>query len=183
MNYAHNKSMRELSIEQKNELEELYQSFLRDEKVIRMKDIQMHRGSSCYIHSFRVAKLCIKKASRKKKYSMDDLKNVLTAAILHDYYLYDWRKHRELRKKHGTRHPLVACANAVRDFNISKEIQDIIKSHMWPLTPRLYPKTKEAKLVNRMDNHIATREALTFRAFKRKRYEKYMAMISRLFDE
>lgn len=175
--------MRELTLEEKKELEELYQRFLHDEKILKMQDIQMHRGSSCYIHSFRVAKLCIKKAIRKKKYSMQNLKDLLTAAILHDYYLYDWRKHHELKKKHGRRHPLIACANAVRDFNISKEVQDIIKSHMWPLTPKLYPKTKEAKLVNRMDNHIATREALTFRIFKRKRHEKYMSMISHLFDE
>lgn len=175
--------MRELTKEQKAELEEIYQHYLNDEKIKRMNDIQMHRGSSCYIHSFRVAKLCVKKAARRKRYSMQNLKDLLTAAILHDYYLYDWRAHHELKKKHGRRHPLVACSNAIRDFNISKEVQDIIKSHMWPLTIHLYPKTKEAKLVNRMDNHIATREALTFRAFKRRRHEKYMKMISHLFDE
>ena len=175
--------MRELTSEQKQELEDLYQSFLHDEKVLKMKDIQMHRGSSCYIHCFRVAKLCIKKTSKKKKYSMDDLKNVLIAAILHDYYLYDWREHHELKRKHGRRHPLIACDNAVRDFHISKEVQEIIKSHMWPLTLKHYPKTKEAKLVNRMDNHIAIKEALTFRAYKKRRHEKYSKMISHLFDE
>lgn len=175
--------MRKLTSKEKNELEEVYQRFLHDENVMRMQDIQMHRGSSCYIHSFRVAKLCLLKAARYKRYTLKDLKNVLVAAILHDYYLYDWREHHELRKKHGRRHPLVACANAIRDFDIPVEVQDIIKSHMWPLTPKLYPKTKEAKLVNRMDNHIAVREALTFRAFKKRRHEKYLKMISHLFDE
>ena len=175
--------MRELTKEQKGELEELYQTFLHDEKIMRMQEIQMHRGSSCYIHSFRVAKLCVKKAARYNRYTFEDLKNVLVASILHDYYLYDWREHHELRKKHGRKHPLAACANAIRDFNIPTEVQDIIKSHMWPLTPKLYPKTKEAKLVNRMDNHIATREGLTFRAFKKRRHEKYLKMISHLFDE
>lgn len=175
--------MSHLTEQEKKELEDIYQRFLHDEKVMRMEEIQMHRGSSCYIHSFRVAKLCILKASRYKRYNMQNLKDVLVAAILHDYYLYDWREHHELKKKHGRRHPLVACENAVRDFNIPKEVQDIIKSHMWPLTPHLYPKTKEAKLVNRMDNHIATREVLTFRAFKKKRHEKYLKMISHLFDK
>jgi len=174
--------MRKLTKEQKDELEAIYQFYLNNENVKRMNEIQMHRGSSCYIHSFRVAKLCVKKAARYQRYTFEDLKNILVASILHDYYLYDWREHHELRKKHGRRHPLVACANAIRDFNIPVEVQDIIKSHMWPLTPKLYPKTKEAKLVNRMDNHIATREGLTFRAFKRKRHEKYMNMISHLFD-
>ncbi len=174
--------MRKLTDEEKKELEEIYQRFLHDEKVMRMQEIQMHRGSSCYIHSFRVAKLCVKKAARYNRYTFEDLKNVLVASILHDYYLYDWREHHELKKKHGRRHPLVACANAVRDFNIPIEVQEIIKTHMWPLTPKLYPKTKEAKLVNRMDNHIATREGLTFRAFKKRKHEKYLKMISHLFD-
>lgn len=175
--------MRKLTKEQKDELEAIYQFYLNNENVKRMNEIQMHRGSSCYIHSFRVAKLCVKKAARYQRYTFEDLKNVLVASILHDYYLYDWREHHELRKKHGRRHPLVACANAIRDFDIPVEVQDIIKSHMWPLTPKLYPKTKEAKLVNRMDNHIATREGLTFRAFKKRRHEKYLNMISHLFDE
>ena len=175
--------MRKLTKQQKEELEAIYQKFLNDKKVQRMSEIQMHRGSSCYIHSFRVAKLCLLKASRYERYTFEDLKNVLVASILHDYYLYDWREHHELKKKHGRRHPLVACANAIRDFNIPTEVQDIIKTHMWPLTPKLYPKTKEAKLVNRMDNHIAIREALTFRAFKKRRREKYLKMISHLFDE
>ena len=175
--------MRKLTKQQKEELEAIYQKFLNDKKVQRMSEIQMHRGSSCYIHSFRVAKLCLLKASRYERYTFEDLKNVLVASILHDYYLYDWREHHELKKKHGRRHPLVACANAIRDFNIPTEVQDIIKTHMWPLTPKLYPKTKEAKLVNRMDNHIAIREALTFRAFKKRRREKYLKMISHFFDE
>lgn len=175
--------MRKLTKEQKDELEAIYQFYLNNENVKRMNEIQMHRGSSCYIHSFRVAKLCVKKAARYQRYTFEDLKNVLVASILHDYYLYDWREHHELRKKHGRRHPLVACTNAIRDFDIPVEVQDIIKSHMWPLTPKLYPKTKEAKLVNRMDNHIATREGLTFRAFKKRKREKYLKMISHLFDE
>lgn len=175
--------MRKLTKQQKDELEAIYQKFLNDEKVQKMNEIQMHRGSSCYIHSFRVAKLCVKKAARYQRYTFEDLKNVLVASILHDYYLYDWREHHELKKKHGRRHPLVACENAVRDFNIPIEVQEIIKTHMWPLTPKLYPKTKEAKLVNRMDNHIAIKEGLTFRAFKKRRHDKYLKMISHLFDE
>lgn len=169
-----------LTIEEKNELEEIYQFFFNHEKIQEMKKVPMHRGSNTFFHSFKVAKLSIKRALRHKH---ANLKTILIGAILHDYYLYDWREHHELKKKHGRRHPLIACDNAVRDFHISEEVQDIIKSHMWPLTPHLYPKTKEAKLVNRMDNHIATREALTFRAFKRKRHEKYTKMISHLFDE
>ena len=44
---------------EKLELEELYQYFLNNENIKKMNDIQLHRGSSCYIHSFRVAKRAI----------------------------------------------------------------------------------------------------------------------------
>ena len=145
-----------------------------------MKDIPMHRGSNCYIHSFKVCKLVIKKAlNSKKEYNY---KNLITASILHDYYLYDWRKHHELKKSHGKRHPLIANENAKRDFQISEEISEIIKSHMWPLTPHLYPKTKEAKLVNYVDDIIATREFLVSKKHKAKKEKEYMKYISTLFN-
>ena len=38
-----------ISDEEKRELEEIYQAFLHDEKILRMKEISMHRGSNCYI--------------------------------------------------------------------------------------------------------------------------------------
>ena len=42
--------------EEKKHLEELYQKFLNDEKIKRMMQVPMHRGSNCYLHSFKVAK-------------------------------------------------------------------------------------------------------------------------------
>ena len=71
--------------EDRKNLEAIYQSFLNDEKIIKMKDIPMHRGSNCYIHSFKVAKLAVKRALRHKK---GNLYTILTASILHDYYIY-----------------------------------------------------------------------------------------------
>lgn len=167
--------------EEKQKLEELYQHYLHHYLILQMKDIPMHFGSNCYNHSFRVAKVCIHRAIRsRKKY---DLEALLVAAILHDYYLYDWREDRDIKKKHGRRHPLVAAENAKRDFNISKKIQDIIKSHMWPLTPRQFPKTREAKMLNYVDDVIATREFMTNTKHKKKNAQKYAKMIEHLFDK
>ena len=168
-----------LSEEEKRELENIYQSFLNDEHILKMKEIPMHRGSNCYIHSFKVAKLCIKKAVKKEGYN---LKALLIASILHDYYLYDWRKHRELKKKHGSRHPEVANENAKKDFHISDEVSEIILTHMWPLTPKHFPKTKEAKLVNWVDDMVATKEFFFSKAHKKKHEEEYLKYISVLFD-
>ena len=91
-----------ISEEKKQELESIYQAFLHDERIVKMKDIQMHRGSNCYIHSFKVAKLAIKRALRHKR---GDLYVILVGSILHDYYLYDWRNERDKMKSHLSSHP------------------------------------------------------------------------------
>ena len=173
--------MSELTLQEKTELENLYQGFLHNELVVKMKEIPMHRGSNCYIHSFKVCKLVIKKALKSKKEY--HYKSLIIASILHDYYLYDWRSDRSKRKKHGKRHPYIADENAKRDFSIDEEVSSIIKSHMWPINPKEFPKTKEAKLVNYVDDIIATREFFCSKRFKNKREEKYLSYISHLFDK
>lgn len=169
-----------ISVEEKASLENIYQSFLHDEKVLRMKDIPMHRGSNCYLHSFKVAKLAIKRALRHKKV---DLKVVLIASILHDYYLYDWRKDRRQLKHHGKRHPFVASNNAKEDFDVSEPVRKAIESHMWPINIKEFPKTKEARIVTLADKAVCTKESMSTSSFKKKREEKYYQYIAKLFDK
>lgn len=169
-----------ISEEQKRELEEIYQQFLHDEKILKMKEIPMHRGSNCYEHCFKVARLAVKRALRHKKVSLEV---VLLASILHDYYLYDWRKNRELLKHHGKLHPGIAAENAERDFGISPVIQKAIRSHMWPINFKDFPKTKEARILSLADKAVCTREALTSIKHKQKRREHYLKQISKLFDK
>ena len=164
----------------KQELEDIYQSFLNDERILKMKDIQMHRGSNCYIHSFKVAKLAIKRALRHKK---GNLHVILLGAILHDYYLYDWRTDKEKMKSHLRDHPYIAAENAERDFGIYEPIQRVIRSHMWPINFDEFPKTKEARIISLADKSIYLREIICSRRYKKKREEKYNAQISKLFDE
>ena len=163
----------------KKELEDIYQSFLNDEKVLRMKEIQMHRGSNCYIHSFKVAKLAIKRALRHKK---GDLYIILLGSILHDYYLYDWRIDKSKMKNHLKDHPYIAAENAEKDFGIHEPIKKVIKSHMWPINFTEFPKTKEARIISHADKTIYLREIICSRRYKKKREEKYLKQISTLFD-
>ena len=167
-----------ISEEQKKELEEIYQSLLNDEKVKRMLDIPMHRGSNCYVHSFVVAKLAMKRAIKKKNIN---LKALLYACVFHDYYLYDWRKDREKLKGHGKNHPTIAINNAKADFNLSEESANIIKSHMWPINFKLFPNTKEARLLTITDKRVATREAFISKKRKLRNREKVFKYISTLF--
>lgn len=169
-----------ISLKLKNKLEDLYQLFLKEPKILRMKDIPMHRGSNCYIHSFKVAKLAIKRALRHKK---GNLEVILIASVFHDYYLYDWRKDRGLLKHHGKRHPYIASKNAKEDFDIPEEARKVIESHMWPINISEFPKTKEARIVSLADKTICLREVMCTSSYKKKREEKYLLDIAKLFDK
>ena len=168
----------EISEERKQELEAIYQSFLNDEKILKMKEISMHRGSNCYIHSFKVARLAIKRALRHKR---GDLYIILMGSILHDYYLYDWRNERDKMKSHLSSHPYIAAQNALRDFNISEDVKKVIESHMWPVNISDFPKTKEARIISNADKAIYLKEIVCSKRFKKKREQKYLAEISSLF--
>ena len=165
--------------ERKQELEAIYQSFLNDEKILKMKDIPMHRGSNCYFHSFKVTKLAIKRALRHNK---GDLYVILLGSILHDYYLYDWRIDKSKMKNHLKDHPYIAAENAEKDFGIHEPIKKVIKSHMWPINFTEFPKTKEARIISHADKTIYLREIICSKRYKKKREEKYLKQISTLFD-
>ena len=167
-----------ISEEEKKQLEDLYQSFLHDEKILKMKDISMHRGSNCYIHSFKVAKLAIKRALRHKK---ANLYIILIGSILHDYYLYDWRIDKSKMRKHLSSHPYIAVENAERDFDIDEPIKRVIQSHMWPVNFKDFPKTKEARIISNADKTIYLKEIVCSKRYKKKKEEQYLKQISRLF--
>lgn len=163
---------------EKRELEEIYSFFFNDEKVQKMKDIPMHRGSNTFNHSFLVAKVAIKRGLRHRRVN---LKSILIASILHDYYLYDWRRDRNKLKRHGKNHPYIAAKNAKADFDVTEEVQKIIQAHMWPINFREFPRTKEARIVSLADNHVALKEAITSKRYKKRRSEIIAKNIQKLF--
>ena len=171
-----------ISEEEKVKLEEIYQSFLHNEKVKQMINIPLHRGSNCYEHCFKVAKKAIKHANRSFKKNIN-YRSLLIGAILHDYYLYDWRNEKTRKKRHGRNHPFIASKNSERDFEITDDIKRIIETHMWPINRKEYPKSKEAKIVSICDKMVSVGEVLTSIKFKAKRRKKYQAYIQKLFDK
>ena len=170
-----------LSPEQKEKLESIYQSFLNDEKILRMKEFSMHRGSNCYEHTFKVVKRAIHHVEISSKKNINP-EVVLVGAILHDYYLYDWRVDRSKLKGHAKKHVQIALENASKDFDISKEVKEVIGTHMWPVNIKNYPKSREAKIVSINDKMVALCETLTSKRYKNKHRENYLKRISRLFE-
>ena len=163
----------------KKELEDIYQSLRNDERILKMKEISMHRGSNCYIHSFKVAKIAIKRALRHK---IGNLHTILLASILHDYYLYDWRIDRSKMRHHMSSHPYTAAENAKRDFGIHEPIRKAIESHMWPVNFKNFPASKEARIISNADKTIYLKEIVCSKRYKAKREQKYLKQIEFLFD-
>lgn len=87
---------------------------------------------------------------------------VVRGALLHDFFLYDWRldgKQIKKRgfKKHGFVHARIAHQNALKYFDLNRLEEDIILKHMFPLNLRV-PKHKESWLVNIVDSWVTIRE-------------------------
>ncbi len=129
---------------------------LQNEEFLKLKDF-FHHNSSIYHHVHDVAYL----SYRISKYLKLDYRSTARGALLHDFFLYDWRNHdvpdlpRE--KFHGIEHPKIAVANAKKHFSINEIEEDIIKKHMWPLT-LVPPKYKESYVVSFADKYLSSKE-------------------------
>lgn len=106
---------------------------------------QRHHGSiTCFEHSVAVAYISIWLATVFR--INVDATSLIRGALLHDYFLYDWRKDNKSHSKHAFSHANVAYKNARKEFHLNKIERDIIIKHMYPLTPKP-PKYKESILV------------------------------------
>lgn len=114
-----------------------------------------HGTTSIYSHSVGVAYKSLVLA-RKYRIRVDEI-SMIRGALLHDYFLYDWHDTPSAHRLHGFRHPGLALSNAKRDVGVNGIEEDIIKNHMFPLTP-LPPRCKEAALVSIADKICAARE-------------------------
>jgi uncharacterized protein len=79
-------------------------------------------------------------------------------ALLHDFFLYDWRKKKHTH--HATTHAGIALMNAHRYFNLDEMEKDIILTHMWPLSDSFF-KYRESVLVSLVDKIGSTRDIFT----------------------
>lgn len=131
----------------------------------REKQFLHHRRVSCYQHSLRVADKSIRIAKRCRiRVNMSAL---VRGALLHDYFLYDWRDGRH--RLHGFRHPGRALLNASADFTLTPRERDIIIKHMFPLTLSP-PRCRESWIVTLADKICAVEELLPARFVRLRSY-------------
>ncbi len=124
-------------------------------RIERNHDFIQHGSTSLYQHCRNVAMVSLKIASFFN--ARIDESSLVRGALLHDYYLYDWHDKSARPHLHGYVHPGIALRNAMQDFELNETEQDIIKHHMFPLTP-VPPRTKEGWIVTLADKFCSLYE-------------------------
>ena len=147
-----------LKKERRERFDEIIEAYRNSPDVESMERFMQHGTTSTLGHSENVAWVSF--LVNEKLHLNADEKTLVEAAILHDFYLYDWHDGKPERSRHGFDHPDIACKNATEQFEISRKTQDAIRSHMWPLTIRRIPKSREAAILCLVDKYCAFVETI-----------------------
>ncbi len=118
----------------------------------------LHHDSSILNHAKKVSYTCYKIT---KLLGLDYV-SAARGALLHDFFLYDWRKLEGRPYEggmHGFKHPKVALKNSEKHFSINTVEKDIILRHMWPLTI-IPPRFKESIIVSLIDKYVSSQESV-----------------------
>lgn len=133
----------------------IIEDILANEKVQEMKKYRQHHKINCLDHclfvSYNAYIIC-------KKHDLDYI-STARAAMVHDLFLYDWRKRENGRKGlHAFTHPHRALEIASSFLELNDKEKDIILKHMWPVTFKI-PKYKESFIVSFVDKCFAVEES------------------------
>lgn len=138
-----------------DEFIKIIDDLLNNDTVKQMKNFRQHYETSCFDHCLIASYYCYLYG---KKFNLDYV-SCARAAMLHDLFLYDWRKKQDDRKGlHAFTHPKTAYENASKLFDLNEKEKDIILKHMWPVTIAL-PKYKESYLLTLVDKYCALNES------------------------
>ena len=118
-----------------------------------MSRYEQHGTTNRLDHSVQVAQYSYW-VSKKLKLKLDQ-KSLIRGALLHDFFLYDWRTGTDHEGAHAFTHPETALSNAIEHFEINEKEADIILNHMWPLTITKMPSCKESFLVSAIDKYCS----------------------------
>ncbi|MCD8021599.1 MAG: HD domain-containing protein [Lachnospiraceae bacterium] len=138
-------------------LQTTIESLNKDGRFASEKTFLHHRKITVYDHSVHVAEVSLKIADSLPVTVDED--SLIRGALLHDYFLYHRNESVKTYVLHGYRHPMMAAENAKEDYGINDIEENIIRRHMFPLTP-IPPKYKEAWIVCIADKYCAALEFL-----------------------
>lgn len=156
--------IRKKRMEQSRENQEFYaciQDIVTHPAVLEMKKYYQHCETDCYEHCLDVAynnyKIC-------KKLGLD-ARSAARGGMLHDLFLYDWRKHSKETgdRLHAITHPIAAYRNACKYFHLNKVEKEVITKHMWPVSVIL-PRYPETYVICLTDKYCGSREIMEYYA-------------------
>lgn len=135
----------------------IIKDILENKKVNEMKNYIQHSDVSCFDHCYNCSYYCYKICKKMKL----DYVSAARAAMLHDFFLYDWHIKNNRKGLHAFTHPMCAYENAKKEFNLNNIEKDIIIKHMWPVTLSL-PRYKESFILTLVDKYSACMETLSY---------------------
>jgi uncharacterized protein len=157
------------------EFQMIIKELINNKTVQEMKKYRQHYETNCFDHCYMAAYYCYLIC---KKYNLDYI-SATRAAMLHDLFLYDWRKKQPDRPGlHAFTHGKTACENACKIFDLNEKEKDIIIKHMWPVTI-LFPKSTEGFILTLVDKYCALSE--TIDVFESKLFTKKFFRYAYLF--
>ena len=139
---------------------DIIEDIISNTTVQQMKNYRQHCNTSCFKHCMQVAYFTFIACKALKL----DYISATRAAMLHDLFLYDWRKKyrdTELPGLHAFVHPLIALKKANAIFDLNDKEKDVIAKHMWPVT-FAFPRYKESYIVTIMDKYSACLETYLY---------------------
>ena len=130
---------------------EIAEPIITNPEYIKRKKFMHHGKTSVYTHCVNVSIRAFK-IGKKLRF---DVKTLVIAGLLHDFYETPWqevKEHLPLFKRHGFTHAKNALENSKKYFGeyLNPNIENCILRHMFPLN-KIPPKTKEAMLINFCD--------------------------------
>mgnify|MGYP005766812809 CR=1 FL=1 len=150
---------------------DIINDIISNKTVQEMKKYRQHCNTSCFKHCMQVAYFTFIACKALKL----DYVSATRAAMIHDLFLYDWRKKYrdiELPGLHAFVHPEIALKNANKIFDLNDKEKDVIRKHMWPVT-FAFPRYRESYIVTIMDKYSACMETYLYIQEKLKRKTFY----------
>lgn len=144
--------------------------------VVSMDTFNHHAGISTHFHSVFVSYMVYSHCA-KRGFDEKLTKEITQAALLHDFYLYDWPT-----QKHEENHIFYHPKESVKNINKTKIIKmndmqrDMILNHMFPLAH--VPNSKGGWMLTMADKYCATRELVEKKKCFEKTYNEIMGEIN-----
>ena len=142
-----------MSINKEIEFNTIVNDILKNEDFIELK-YENHHGISRLDHSLNVAHLAY---DMSKHFGVKKYKEITRAALLHDFF-----KSEDIYKNSFVTHPKVALKNAKNIFELDSMQENIIISHMFPMSPAI-PKNSGSWIVTLSDKIVAIREVTKYK--------------------